>query len=400
MPSSILYYADIHGPEVIKARSIRRNVNMAGSTKVIAVCQALKLQKHDILIYSLGSPAERNGRFYEKLEEHIIGRDGELLKIIYSASIDNRLFRGIVSTIYSALNLPEIIKRYSINTIIIYNLTFFSVMLSLMAFIAGKDVYLDYEDSARATLNSKAWKIKNFYVIYELLMGKITKGVFGASGELLSSIGVKNKLYLPGILADDLVAFSSSYEKRSWIPGSAIRLLYSGGLDASKGINRFIQAIYNIDYPIEMIVCGNGLQNDYIRDLCVNSRHNVKFLGLVARDQLLEHMLWADVGINPHRSDLHNGGTWPFKVIEYLGTCGIVFCNKTNELPLDFADKLFIYKGDSVDEIRTEFLRFISAWPSLATKAEERRAWALKTFSISSISVQLDKLLSQKEQAK
>jgi glycosyltransferase involved in cell wall biosynthesis len=328
------------------------------------------------------------------MAERVPTPSGTELEIVYGAALDNRLLRGVVGAIYALLHVPRIIRTHSVDTVIVYNLTSISVVLSLLAYFMGKEVYLDYEDSARVSRYRRMGKLKDVYIVFEWLLRHIAKGAVGASRELLSSLRIENTLWLPGILGDDLATLSGSHQKQPWQPGRPIRMIYAGGLDPSKGIDRFLRAIDRIEASVDMVVCGQGVLQNEIEDLCRKSRHKVTFRGLVSRQELIELMVAADVGINPHRSDMHKGGSWPFKVIEYLGTCGTVFCSNTNALPASLASKLFLYEGNEVEEIRTALVDFLSAWPTLAVEAEGRRRWTLQRFSIAAIGERLSDFLS------
>ena len=107
-----------------------------------------------------------------------------------------------------------------------------------------------------------------------------------------------------------------------------LKLLYAGGLDESKGIERFMEATERVDAPFEIHICGKGTLAETLKAMCDASRHDAVFHGLVDRDQLVELQTICHVGLNPHRIDLHSGGAWPFKVVEYLAGCGTVFCSQ------------------------------------------------------------------------
>lgn len=390
---SVLFFADIQGPDIIKTRSIRRNISIAGNPKVIGICNALKLFNHNVVVYSLGSPAERSGKFYPAYKEAVRDIKSTSIDILYGATIDNRLFRGTVGAIYAAAALPIIINRYSIDTIIVYNITFLSLAISVVSKIFGIKVFLEYEDSARASRETLPLRWKKVYRIHELIFSKIASGVFAANNGLIECIGIANSYCLPGILNEDLTSISLTNERQLYKPNQPIKLIYAGGLDASKGIDRFIEAIDSINEPIKMVVCGIGVLDERIKELCRSSRHDIQFLGLISRDEMIKLMIWADVGINPHRNDLHNGGTWPFKVVEYLGACGTVFCCNSGEIPKELRDKLFMYDGNEVSEIREAFLRFLDRWPELSIGAADRRMWAIKQFSVYGVGLHLHSLL-------
>lgn len=85
----LLYLADIQGPKLISERGIIRNLSYAGTNKVFAICQSLLMGGHEVYIYSPGSPAERTGRYYPKINEKIINEYGNIY-IEYGASKDDR----------------------------------------------------------------------------------------------------------------------------------------------------------------------------------------------------------------------------------------------------------------------------------------------------------------------
>ena len=74
------------------------------------------------------------------------------------------------------------------------------------------------------------------------------------------------------------------FEHLRWATIAGIRLIYAGGLDASKGLDRFLtafsrlQASDSLSYPIEMCICGSGSQDRLIEELCEHSLKGVKFL--------------------------------------------------------------------------------------------------------------------------
>jgi len=170
-------------------------------------------------------------------------------------------------------------------------------------------------------------------------------------------------------------------------------LVYAGGFDESKGIDRFLRALEEIGVELEMQVCGTGPQSELIRELCLSSKHNIKFRGLVDRAEMLEIFNWADVGINPHRSDMHCGGSWPFKVIEYLAIIGTVFCSRTNELPHDLESVLYIYQGNTVSEIRNEFEMFLKHIEGNIRDAEDRRKFVSTKYSAPTIGHEMQEFL-------
>jgi len=393
----ILYYANIQGPRLIESRSIRRNISMAGTSKVLSICSALKKNGHDVVVYSLGSPAERSGRYYCKLREWIELNNGDKIAVLYSANVDNRILRPIVGGISAIMQMAKMFKEFRIDTIIIYNLSLLSVVVALVGRILRCDVYLEYEDDVSVYRERKVYlNLKKILRIYEAVVGKCIDGVFGASEELIEKIKSPNRIVVPGVLDDLMICNVDPIEEKK-ISERAINIIYSGGFDESKGIDRFLMAINKIDREIKMRVCGTGNNEKKVLELCLNNKHEIEFCGYVTRSELRKNLLWADVAINPHRSDLHDGGSWPFKVIEYLAMVGTVFCNRTNFLDEDLASRLYLYNGNDVESICSEFNRFLDNIDINVFGFMERKMWAVNNYSVNAIANKFKSFMIKKK---
>ena len=400
---SILYVADIQGPELVVSRVIARNRSLAGFAKVMGICEGLVHAGHQVTVWSFGSPAEGSHQFYPAMQEQV-NIFGEQIEVLYSPSIDHKWWRDLYATIHSLMHLPRFLKHYSVNAVIFYNLGIANLLMALLSKALGKRIYFEYEDSIRITrFGPRPFFLKWYFGLYEVLARSLASGSFSASKELAQAFefdsASENCLVIPGVLAHDITQFAIEKVKMNWNPERPIRLIYAGGLDASKGLDRFLtafsrlQASDSLSYPIEMCICGSGSQDRLIEELCEHSLKGVKFLGVVSRAELIERLYWADIGINPHRSDLHAGGTWPFKVVEYLASCGTVFCSNTNDIDGELAKQLFLYDGNSVDQIESAILALIEQWPVIAKSAQERRNWAVNHYCAQAIGVKLNTML-------
>lgn len=389
---NILYIADIHGPKLVKIRKIERNLSFAGTTKVLNIASALQNIVNNIYVYSAGSPAENKFKWYASTVELVSNKNKKKINIQYGFAFDNKFIRGTINFLSSFFFISKILKRKSINIIIIYNLTFINLLIIVFAKLFNLKVLLEYEDSVIASRETSRIFFKSFFYIYEFIASKLIDGVLCPTEKL--TLGIDNKVILPGIIGDDIYLKNSKYKKinnnfHSIIP---LKIIYAGGFDKSKGIDLFLEAINMIDLNIEMVVVGNGPLTQKIEDLCLQNRHSIKFFQSISRDKLVNHLYWADVGINTHLN-IHRGGSWPFKVVEYLATCGTVFSSKLESMPSDLKSKLFLYDGESVLDIYNGFNLFIKKWPTLRNSANTRIAWTLKNYSGKKIGKQIMNLM-------
>jgi glycosyltransferase involved in cell wall biosynthesis len=376
----ILYIANVQGEQLVSARKIFANYSIAGNTKVFGICRSIAKTVKKISIYSPGSVAERSGKFYNKFKETVISANDGKIDVFYGETIDNRWLRCFVESFAMFRYLPKLIKTHKFDILVIYNISLLTLIASFIGKIYKIKIILEYEDSAIASREKKIPFYKRIYRIHELFMQKICFGVFSPSIELLKAIGIHNSMLLPGVLSEDLYEYSCKNINRVVNKKKSLKCVYAGGFDISKGIDRFLQAVQKIDRSLEIHICGKGRLKEEIKELSKSSKHEIVFHGLVRREELIQLLNECDIGLNPHRSDLHEGGSWPFKVVEYLAGCGTVFCNRTGNIPLDFAKYLFVYEGNSVEEIATAFRLLIDQEDQLLYTATGRKKWALENF--------------------
>ncbi len=392
---SILFVANVQGADLIKRRGIRRNLSIAGNTKVFGICAALSNTNRTIGVYSPGTAAERTGRFHSATTERV---GSNAIPVWYGATGDNRVFRFGIELIALITTLPNLIKKQQAGIIIVYNLSLLTLAAAVIAKLHGCKLILEYEDSALAARTQRPPLWKKLFRLQEILMRKWCFGVYAPSPELLDAVGSANRLLLPGVLNSALVHASVESKMRPDLPeispDAPLKLLYSGGLDKSKGIDRFLKAAEQIKTPLEIHICGTGPLADEVKVLCERSRHKAIFHGLVEQNQLTSLQTHCHVGLNPHRSDLHGGGVWPFKVVEYIAGCGTVFCCRTGRVPEDLARHLYLYDGDSVENIVVALRDFIARWPELSAEAATRREWAIEQFGPAAVARKLESLFA------
>ena len=388
----ILYVANVQYEKIVNERGIKRNYSIAGNTKLLAIGNALLSSGHKIVIYSPGSVAEKSGKFFFSNQESVCVSSGTI-EIFYGITVDNRYLRSLIEWISMLIWLPRLLKRYDINTIFIYNISMVTVSIAIISKILKKQIFIEYEDSAVVSRSSSPPWWKKIYRLHEIVLSKMVSGAFAPSLDLLKRLGVANCLHLPGALNEDLIMQSMQHKRAILVCDRPLRLIYAGGLDASKGIDLFLEAIEYIKTPLEIHICGRGPLEKKIVKLSLKSRHRVVFHGLVEREELISLMVQVDVGVNPHRSDLHEGGTWPFKVMEYLAACGTVFCNNSARMPTEFNKMLFLYHADKPVEITKAFEEFLTAWPELCKTSSLRRKWAISEFGLQGLATKLNSLL-------
>ena len=374
--------ARFQGPKLIQNRGIQ-HVSIAAGPKIGAICRSLRQVGHRVIIYSSGPMVERTFRYYAPMTEILFEDTPFDVPVEYGPALNVPRLRVAIDLPYAYRRIRRIIRNYSIDTVFFYNINAFTMLSISIARTLGLKLFCEYEDSIHISRNKKPPKWRKLLTLLEKYVGQHAHGVLAPSPELLDRIGCSNRLWIPGTLDNSLI---QAIKHREWSlygvleKRKSLSILYAGGLDHSKGIFRFMEAMDQIEFPLDIHICGVGSLAGSLKVMCQRSRHRSTFHGFIDRQRLADLMTSVDVGINPHRSDLHEGGTWPFKVVEYLAACGTVFCNQTGQIHSELQSRLFIYHGNTADEIRKAFLEFLKLWPILQIGAKDRSTWAVKRF--------------------
>lgn len=307
---NVSYFADIYTTGVLESRCAHENYSPAGSNKVLRIAKALtQIEGTTVEIYS---SAYSNGQ--QKLVEKAY-RERIDSEIFYTAvsSFKTKGFRNIWS--FLARFRSFVMNYRHVDLYIFYNISFSYILFAFIARINGKNVCLEYEDSVRTTRLGKTLYSSIIGIIKEYLMKKVISFVIACNDELLLSMG-KQGFVVPGIIeneSEDMVTTPRPY------------LLYSGGLDKSKGILEFARffASCSDGFFEKLVITGNG-DHRTKKELIQLKLHGVDYKGLVDEQELRHLLKNAGACINPHKVNLHEGGSYPFKIIEYLAYNGCV----------------------------------------------------------------------------
>lgn len=97
--------------------------------------------------------------------------------------------------------------------------------------------------------------------------------------------------------------------------------VYSGGLNAFKGVNLLIEAARSIPDVLVVFAGGSAEQVTAYRQFAAQHQvKNVKFLGYLLHDQLASLLQAADVLVHPHRSGAEASFTSPLKFFDYMAS--------------------------------------------------------------------------------
>jgi glycosyltransferase involved in cell wall biosynthesis len=366
---NVLYVADFQGTELVRKRNIRRNRALGGSTKIQAFARAMLARGHKVTILSLGTPAERSGRWYPGFESRE-GLRGDA-SITYMPALDLPVLNRIIGMWAASRWLRRAALPWDVA--LVYNLAPAQMSIAFWLHKAGVPVVFEYEDDAMATLTSGGGSNASGARAVAAAR-RLGRGAVTVNAELEKQLAISNSATIHGVVPDD--AFGGA--PRTLIKGEPLRLLYAGGLTAPKGIDLLLEAVGRLRIPWNLTVTGAGPLAGFMATWAAGERR-IRYLGEVDREVLCAEMAAAHVCVNPHRVDGNQVGTlFPFKIAEYIGYGSRVVTSHLGAMPKALESGVLVYKGDEPGVI-AQAIELVAAgyddWgPGLTTAREYVRA--------------------------
>jgi len=131
-------------------------------------------------------------------------------------------------------------------------------------------------------------------------------------------------------------------------------ILYTGGLSEKYGINFLIEAFMLIDDPdIELIICGSGESEDFIKQKSTLDRRIV-FKGLLKREEALKLQKSSSVLINPRQNNNNfTKFSFPSKILEYLSSGTPVISYRLDGIPFEYYKYMYTVEDNSIETLKT-----------------------------------------------
>lgn len=296
-----------------------------------------------------------------------VDKPHELKKFLKKNKISN-----IFKQDYNILKLYVNYYKYLVNsiknteTIVVYNLIFINIFLTLVTKLFGKKCAIIIADHAEVSeVSGILRKIFTFFsgFLYNTFSLKIV-----LSYNLFKKFKNK-KMWLPGgVVLDKYLNIKSP------VKADKIKVMYTGSINRVTGIDILLNQICQVKYnKFTFIFTGKGELQEELKEV---KRENILFKGLLPEKQLLVEMEKANVFINPRNMDLpQNQNNFPSKIMEYLGTGRIVLSTKFPGWEF-FKDNIIFY--ENLDELFVKLEEIDENYENIALENfEKNREFAL-----------------------
>jgi len=244
---------------------------------------------------------------------------------LFCGNFDGPKIRIPLSCFFYAIHVARHLKRGDV--IIMHNYYLNYVLPSWFCFLRWKTpIFLDYEDGRHLINKGLSWILCR---LAELMGKPLVLGAFLAHPALGKRLSKKTpRIVIPGFY----VPKASATKKTD--PRSGIRFIYSGTLDATRGVDLLLGAIpFLPPQGWRLDISGSGtLENKIIR-IATDPLYSGKVIFHSVLDAASHERLLAEahIGLNPQRnSDPISAVTFPSKLFSYLSAGLIIISSEAS----------------------------------------------------------------------
>ena len=275
---NIVYLNNFMSPDIIKKRNNPNMYSQPANNKITGILDALLSVNASITVISNGLVNSKTRKLYKKVKEQYHGVD-----IVYAAIRDYPLINTLSSIKNVYKEIKKIHKQKKIDNIIFYN---YKPEVAWAAYLAKKrlkiPITVEFEDGYSNIKDLGRFKS----LIFRLTENVVSKYIDSAI--LVNSL-LETKVNVPstvvrGVVSEEFYEVCKNYKKER---NDLFTILYSGGLDKSRGIDVLIKALNYIPYDLKLIITGKG----HIE----NKDSRIEFKGFLPYAEMKTMMMKADL---------------------------------------------------------------------------------------------------------
>ena len=343
---NILYINNYMSESIIKKRNNKNIFSQPGNNKVKGIVSSLLTTNSKITIISSGLVNNKTFKKYKKEYDKLDGCD-----VIYTSIIDIPFINILSSIRYIYKEIKRLHKIEKIDNIIFYN---YKPEVAYAAYLAKKRLHIpitiEYEDGYSDV--KEISKLKS--LIFTHTEKKVSKYVDSA---ILVNSKLKEKYDVPSVLVRGVVNkdFYNDCKKYKKKKNKVFTVLYSGGLDKSRGINVLIESLKLIDIDFKLIITGKGKIS--------SNDERIDFKGFVSYEAMKAMMMQSDLLVQCQLvNDTFSTSSFPSKLFEYIATDNYILSSKVSDVE-DFAgNSILYYDNDDPADLAKKILEVYDLW--------------------------------------
>lgn len=388
----ILYVANYQGQDLIDRRHIVRNRALGGSRKIELLTGMLRSLGHEVVVLSAGVAAERTGRLYPAFESTMPTEAGNPARVLYAAGFDARILNQVSATMSAGRWLRREVSRRPFDAVLIYNIDEYTVILAWLCrlWMHSVPIILEYEDSVAVTGRSILPGRQSVWRILEKWVQSRLSGVVAVNQQLADAMQNENSFVLPGVIAEDFCRIAPG-RSAPMATGRPLTAAFAGSLTPDKGVDKILAVAERFRGQIKFVIAGTGMLYDQLVIEAAHCGGDVTVAGYLDRERLDDLLLTADILLNPHHAE-SSGGIFPFKVVEYLASGGIVLTTRAGNQVSEAFDYCEVFEP-TAEGLAGALLRVLNNAGPAVERACAGQRWAISHFSVSAIASSLQRVI-------
>ena len=342
----IVYINNYFPDDIIDVRNNEKFFSQPANNKIQNLVRALECA--DIKTTVLSSALTSNGkRWYPAIYGNKISNSN----IIYCGVLGLPLINSFTSAFSIYRTIKCIHRKETINRIVFYN---FKPEAAWPAFWANKHlgipITVEFEDGYRQIEELSSLKKKIFSYTEHKVKSKVDRAI--VANALMKSEFSVPAYVLRGIVNTEFYNLCNSYKKTS---NEYFTVLYSGGLDRSRGIQVLIESLKYLEIPCRILVTGKGKIQ--------SSDSRIEHLGFLTYEQMLQIMMQADLLVQCQLvNDRFANVSFPSKLFEYIATGNHIVSSSLPDVKAFAGDHFFYYENDDPVELAVQIFNVYQLW--------------------------------------
>lgn len=280
------------------------------------------------------------------------------IEYIYTSVKNKKYIKNINNIIQGKRHTNKIIKhnnQKNIRTVFVYDPLAYDICFgSLLAAKKYKKCALVTDLPNQMAAINKNTNHTNIQKRFRLFFMNSLFDKFDCFCFLVEKMNIINKKQRPYVIIEGMV--DNRYDLSPTFVDNSV-VLYAGGLYEKFGIRMLVEAAKMVKIDgFELHLYGEGNEIEYIQDV-EKEFPNIKYLGALSLDSILETEKSAKLLINPRpSSEEFTQYSFPSKTLEYMSTARPVLTTKLGGIPKEYFDFLYFIDEETVDGIKSSII--------------------------------------------
>lgn len=328
---------------------IRHNANIysqPANNKITGILNSLQTAGCEVKILSSGLVNSKSFKKYGKCTESYCGAE-----VVYCPIWDIPLLNTLSSIWETYKEIKRENEQEKVDNIVFYN---FKPEVAWAAYFSKVflkiPITVEYEDGYSYVDGMSNFKSFLLRFTEQKVSQKLDSAI------LVTSL-LKDKFSIPTVVVRGVINQFFYNECKNYLKdrNDKFTVLYSGGLDKSRGINVLLKSLEYCDFDFKVVITGKGKLD------CSDPR--IDFKGFISYEEVKQLMMSADVLVQCQLTK-HDFGmvSFPSKLFEYIATGSYIISSDVSDVRQFAGDNLAYFENDNPQLLAREIGKAYLLW--------------------------------------